>query len=72
MHFIKMFTVMFNLYRITGGTVYKNGLNMSINPVYDYIPCFSVHWHCIYLCHRAFMFVIDVIIRQTPEVQYVK
>ena len=43
MHFIKMFTVMFNLYRITGGTVYKNGLNMSINPVYDYIPCFSVH-----------------------------
>lgn len=45
MHFIEMFTVMFNRYIITGGTVYKykNGLNMSINPVYDDIPYFSVH-----------------------------
>lgn len=46
--------------------------NEHKSPSIKNIPHFSVHWTCIYLYHGAFLFVIDVIQMQTPEVQYVE
>lgn len=51
---------------------HMDSTNEHKSPSIKNIPHFSVHWTCIYLYHGAFLFVIDVIQMQTPEVQYVE